>query len=194
MPTGYTHKIKDGQSFEDYAMGCARAFGALITMRDEPTDAEIPTFKSSSYHKSTLDKCIAELKMYSGMSISDAEGKALEEYTKAVEAYEKTLEERAGLSVMYADMLKKVEKWEPPTSAHSELKEFMADQIKKSRDSDCSVSYLRAPKLLSGEEWLTSNIEMSQKSLEYHKKGLKEEESRVDGRNEWVTDLRKSLT
>ena len=36
MPTGYTDKIKDGITFKEYAMGCARAFGALITMRDNP--------------------------------------------------------------------------------------------------------------------------------------------------------------
>jgi hypothetical protein len=42
MPTGYTAPIADGMTFEQFALGCARAFGALVTMRDEPSDAPIP--------------------------------------------------------------------------------------------------------------------------------------------------------
>lgn len=37
MPTGYTDAIKDGISFNQFILSCARAFGALITMRDEPS-------------------------------------------------------------------------------------------------------------------------------------------------------------
>lgn len=44
MPTGYTVGIADGKitTFEQYAMTCARAFGALVMMRDDPFDAPIP--------------------------------------------------------------------------------------------------------------------------------------------------------
>ena len=43
MPTGYTAYVQDGviTEFADFAMKCARAFGALIDMRDESLDAEI---------------------------------------------------------------------------------------------------------------------------------------------------------
>ena len=42
MPTGYTAPIKDGISFNDFMWGCARAFGALIMMRDDPPGTPIP--------------------------------------------------------------------------------------------------------------------------------------------------------
>lgn len=40
MPTGYTADIKDGITFRDFALRCARAFGATIMQRDE--DISIP--------------------------------------------------------------------------------------------------------------------------------------------------------
>ena len=43
MPTGYTVALYEGKdvTFEDFVMGCSRAFGALISLRDEP-NAPIP--------------------------------------------------------------------------------------------------------------------------------------------------------
>ena len=40
MPTGYTAIIEDDPNctFEQYLMRCARAFGATVTMRDDPLD------------------------------------------------------------------------------------------------------------------------------------------------------------
>ena len=38
MPTGYTLDLYNGKdiTFEEFVLKCARAFGALIDMRDEP--------------------------------------------------------------------------------------------------------------------------------------------------------------
>lgn len=57
MPTGYTHGVQDGTvtEFRDFALICARAFGATILMRDDPMDAPIPDeFQSSTYHLDRL--------------------------------------------------------------------------------------------------------------------------------------------
>lgn len=35
MPTGYTSSIKDGISFENFVLKCARNFGACIAWRKE---------------------------------------------------------------------------------------------------------------------------------------------------------------
>lgn len=44
MPTGYTYPVCEGKitEFPDFALSCARAFGALISMREEPMDAPLP--------------------------------------------------------------------------------------------------------------------------------------------------------
>ena len=55
MPTGYTSKIADGIGFKDFALSCARAFGACIEMRDDPSDKPIPNeFKPNDYHKKRM--------------------------------------------------------------------------------------------------------------------------------------------
>ena len=55
MPTGFTCDIKDGITFERFALNCARAFGALINMRDDSLDAEIPDeIKPSDHHVKAL--------------------------------------------------------------------------------------------------------------------------------------------
>jgi hypothetical protein len=61
MPTGYTAAIKDGISFQQFAMACARAFGALVMMRDEPSSAPIPDFQPSNFHVEHLELARAEL-------------------------------------------------------------------------------------------------------------------------------------
>lgn len=69
MPTGYTAKLHNGeeQTFPEFVMSCARAFGALITMRDDPADAEIPDeFKPSDYHVRELEKARERLSEVEG--------------------------------------------------------------------------------------------------------------------------------
>ena len=42
MPTGYTCQIETGITFEQFALNCSRAFGALSNMRDDPSGTPIP--------------------------------------------------------------------------------------------------------------------------------------------------------
>ena len=42
--------MNEGQDFKSFAMTCARAMGACVTIRDEPFDAPIPTIKPSDYN------------------------------------------------------------------------------------------------------------------------------------------------
>ena len=63
MATGYTHSIKNDITFEQFALLCARAFGACIEMRDDPTDKPIPKkFKVDSYHAKELKEAKTKLK------------------------------------------------------------------------------------------------------------------------------------
>ena len=65
MPTGYTAEVQKGISFDKYALNCARAFGALVSMRDEPSDKEIPEkLEPSDYHfkaKATAENNLSTL-------------------------------------------------------------------------------------------------------------------------------------
>ncbi len=53
MPTGYTQAIVDNPnlSFKSFVLQCSRAFGALVTMRDDDNNAPIPDeIKPDDYH------------------------------------------------------------------------------------------------------------------------------------------------
>ena len=193
MATGYTCEIKNGQTFKEFIMGCAKAFGALVTMRDEPADAKIPIFKPSTHHQENVDKLKAELVSYEKMSPEDCTARALSAFEKAKDSYNKSLCKKAALSLKYDSMTIEVEAWKPPTDDHVGLKDFMLDQIKISKENDCNTSYISIPKKQTGDEWLAENLEISMQSLAYHTKEIKEDKTKIDGRNEWVADLKKSL-
>jgi len=73
MPTGYTNCIKDGVTFEQFVWKCARAMGALVMMRDEPSNAPIPVkFEPSNYYAEEVAKAKAKLLHWFNISRNEA--------------------------------------------------------------------------------------------------------------------------
>lgn len=90
MPTGHTAKLYDGedQSFQDFALGCARSFGALITMRDEPADAPIPeSFEPDpdSYYARAVKRDTERLAELRSMTLEEARRQAQAERDAIIE-------------------------------------------------------------------------------------------------------------
>lgn len=194
MPTGYTHKIKDRISFKEYAMICARAFGATITMRDDSIDDEIPIFEASTYHKDNIDKHKNKLKKLINMSIDVANQKAEKEYQENLKYKEEAIKEDNDLKEKYEIMLLKTNEWQSPSLDHNEFKRFMISQIEDSIKFDCGGCYLtQEVEKLTGEEWLELQIEGANRDIKYHKKEWLKEVERTDGRNLWIKLLRESL-
>lgn len=198
MPTGYTAPIADGITFKEYAMGCARAFGALVMMRDEPQNAEIPeAFEESKYHKSAIEKETAELKELLAMDHATAAVKARDANQKQIDYHTKEIAKGEALAAKYKAMLAEVEAYESPSPDHDDFKKFMADQITDSIKFDCSSSYHReaieSAKLMSGEEWIPAEKKRLEDSIEYHKREHRKELARTNERTKWVKKLRESL-
>jgi vacuolar-type H+-ATPase subunit I/STV1 len=195
MPTGYTSKISEGISFNDFVLDCARAFGACITMRDEPMDKEIPVFKPDPYHKKQKVALEKEFEKVSKMTLEEAEIEAEAEYQSALKDRQETIAKEQELLRKYQIMLAKCQEWEPPTKDHVNLKDFMIRQITNTIKWDCDVSYYEEKKLvkLNGREWLTDRIEDVIKDIKYHTEKYEEEEKRTKGRNEWISKLKESL-
>jgi hypothetical protein len=121
MPTGYTDQIKDGISFEEFAWGCARAFGALIMMRDEPADAPIPEFKPSEYAQKVIAESEARLSELQSMDEQQIAAASIAEYEREYKQVEKWNQDKSELRDKYAAMLSKVLAWNPPTPEHQGL-------------------------------------------------------------------------
>lgn len=194
MPTGYTACIGDKDaSFEEYALGCARAFGALITMRDDPSDAPIPEkFEPTSYHLERVTEARKRQADLEAMSPALCEMAADGVYRKAVADYQKTVSEKTALKRKYETMLVRVRDWTPPTEEHKGLRTFMEEQITLCMDSDCTV-YSEPPVLQTGSLWLAAETERVKRDIEYHSEHHDAEVKRTNGRTEWVKALRESL-
>jgi len=196
MPTGYTDIISKGISFEEFVMSCARAFGACITMRDDPMDKPIPDkFEPSDYHKKALAQERRNLSKLNGMTEQQAGSAAKREYEVEQNRIAESTAKNKDLMDKYNDMLRQVNAWIPPTPEHSELKKFMADQITKSIDFDDMSKYYNEhpPKLLTGKEWLAIRKADTLRSIDYHTKEYAKEVETCEGRSTWVRALRDSL-
>jgi hypothetical protein len=191
MPTGYTHKIKDGQSFNDFVLGCARAFGACIMMRDDPQDAPIPErFEPSDYHVKELAKAKEQLIILSQLTAEDAEQKARYEYQAELARYNERVLENNNQNAMYAAMLERVKSWGAPAT-HVGFKKFMIEQIESSMRFDDYAP--DPPKQLSGKAWASKEEAKVLRDISYHQSENAKEIERTEGRNKWIKDLRDSL-
>ncbi|KKN34696.1 hypothetical protein LCGC14_0791230 [marine sediment metagenome] len=196
MPTGYTGDIAKGITFKQFALGCSRAFGALITMRDDSTDKPIPDeFLPSVYHAEALVEAKAELERVEKISLSEALDLAEEEYEAEKRHIDSAVEANSKLMAQYNAMLEQAQAWQPPTPGHNELKEFMVKQIKSSIEFDGMGAYYKenpAVRVLAAD-WLEQKRAKALKDIDYHTKEYKKEVDRVNGRNQWVKALRNSL-
>jgi hypothetical protein len=196
MPTGYTASVQDGTitEFKDFALQCARAFGALVTMRDDPADAEIPEeFKPNKFYQEHLDEARTALAEFEALDEIGVREAAATSNQRAVERYRNCLDEKAETRRRYVAMLEKVAAWIPPSPEHEEMKKFMRDQLNQSIEFDCSTEYMEPPAQLTANEWLNKRREELQKSLKYAEEGLQKEIERCAQRNAWVKALRASL-
>lgn len=195
MPTGYTAPVQSGKitDFAAFAMQCARAFGALITMRDESPEAPIPErFEPTDHHARELQVAVARLAELQAMTPEEVARASVKAHADAYTSWlerERTRREQRG---RYELMLAQVDAWEPPTDAHEGLKRFMREQLTESIRFDCGEPYPE-PVSPGPAEWLATQVEKAEWSAAYHTKADQEERERVEGRNRWLAALRASL-
>jgi hypothetical protein len=198
MPTGYTAKLCDGeQGFEEFALECARAFGATITMRDEPSDKEIPEFEPNTHSAEALKIAIKRKSEILSMTDDQCHEMAIAGYEKERDNCEKYRQDCEEKKQRLEAMMVQVESWESPSPDHKEYREFMLDQLRKTIDFDADPKYykerLSELKIQSGNEWQKKALEKIDWNIDYHTKENNREITRVNGRNKWVRQLRESL-
>lgn len=196
MPTGYTAAVSDGTvtDFPDFALQCARAFGALIMMRDEPSNAPIPeSFQPSDYSAKKLEKARNKVSELQAMTPEACDVAALADYNAQCESRAARVLGNTLTRERYEAMLTKVNAWEPPTPDHVHMKEFMVEQLESSINFDCSV-YSEDPLIQkTGLEWRIDQLATARRDIAYHAKASAEELERTATRNAWVKALRDSL-
>jgi hypothetical protein len=196
MPTGYTADVQSGKvtDFQTFALQCVRAFGALVMMRDAPSDAPIPEeFKPSDYSAKALQDATSELERLRLMTPSDVERAAAAAYDEALTRWAARRKERVQVRQRYEAMIAQVQAWDPPSQDHVEMKSFMLKQLRDSIDFDCSSDYDDRPVKRDSKKWHAQESKRLRESIAYHVKSHAEEVERTRGRNVWVRQLRESL-
>lgn len=197
MATGYTSDLYEGKdiAFPDFVMNCARAFNALIEMRDDPMDATIPyEFEASRYHTEQLKKAEADVARIKAWDDTEADSQSQLAYDRAQREYEESLANKAALRERYEAMLAQVKAWTPPTSEHQGLKDFMLKQLEGSIEHDCSTDYLNVPEHLTGSTYKEQQLHSARWHVSFHTEHREYSKKRAEERTNWVAALRKSLT
>lgn len=193
MPTGYTSKLHNGeQAFEAFVWGCAHAFGALILMRDEPSDSEVTEDRlTTDYYERRVAECEVELAEWA--ATTEEARRALHASWIASEQKSRGDHEatRVARKARYVAMLDKVRAWEPPTPEHVELRKFMLEQLETSIDFDCSV-FPHSP-LPGFVAWCDQRGEQLRKSVQYATEERAKERTRNESRIAWVRALKASV-
>ncbi len=193
MPTGYTNMVLEGATFEQFVWGCARAFGALAPMREDLANKSVPDkFEPCTYHANELRVAEEDLKIIQARDSSAWEGR-YNEYLKKMHKDDEERKRRDNdMRFKYTQMLHKVRAWEPPTSDHSGLKNFMIEQLEESINFDV-IGDRYKPTILVFEEWKRVELDRALKSINYHKAEFEKERQRTASRNNWISALRESV-
>jgi hypothetical protein len=195
MPTGYTANIKDGITFKQYAMTCARAFGACVELRDDPLADEIPVFTVGDYYPNALANAKQQLALYISYTDEEAEQGAQLDYDAELANIKRAIDEANDLEKKYNAMLVEARNWVAPTPAHAELKSFMMQQLLDSIRFDCGSYYYKDKVVtkLTGPVWRAHKITVEAKRITDYTESLEKEQARVIKNNEWVNALKESL-
>jgi hypothetical protein len=196
MPTGYTSDVQDGKLTElrDFALRCARAFGALIMMRDDPSDAPIPDeFKPSEFYTQRALQLADEIGNLEALTSAECLARQNEEIAKARGYRDEYLAEREVKRGRYEAMLVKVHAWEAPTADHAGLKRFMVEQLTDSIKFDCGSYEPEVPPVRDPHQWRDEKVASLKKDLARARAHLSEEKSRAEERTAWVKALKASL-
>lgn len=200
MPTGYTHKVQDGEITElrDYAYNCAYAFGAMIAYRDDNEQDKQTLPKklkgcSSSYYVDSLSKARQEFAEWRKKTPNARKHMFERHKKKELANLAKYIEKKGIEAKRYDSMIAKVEAWNPDNKMIP-LRNFMLQQLEESKKFDCSSDYYETKKLkwhrMTYEEWEQNHLQGIKRRIEYAVSELSKEKTRQKERQDWVDCLR----
>ena len=194
MPTGYTSAVKDGKAtFGQYVWSCARAFGALVMMRDEPHDAPIPEFEPSSRYRERAEKAESEIASLEAMSDGALEAHVGELRASVRRENVKRAETHRLERERYEAMLTMARDWDAPSPDHAGLRDFMISQLTESISFDFGSGPYAATEPGPAGDWRAERIASLREDVARYAKHDAEERDRIASRNGWVDKLKASV-
>ena len=188
MTTECTAMISSGATFSEFVLSCARQF--------MPGSQPVPErFEVDPFHANSLVENRAKLVELETMSVEDrVTGCAA--YNAQVEEHRVTgLRRMNELREQYIAMRAHVKAWHVPSDKHLGLRNSMLEQIDEDLERHCGYTHYDTPaKPLLPIEWLEQQKITVLNNIEYHNKKSREITQLTADRNEWIAQLRASLT
>lgn len=200
MPSYYTADIYDGKdiSFQEFALKCARAFGALVHMRDEPLNTPLSRPTISDYHTNEIKNIENEFALFLQSSTEQRKKMFEIEMEKEEAYYIKEIEKVKQTKNKYLTLIDDVKAYKPQSKELKEFKNFMFDQLIDGMKYDCSNEdwynkSIQSIKEETFETWEEERMNLYNSKLGYQKEALKKEKESIELANKWIDELYKSL-
>lgn len=200
MPTGYTYYIENGDitTGKEFLKLCIRAFGCCAGQREDPLSAPLVTeYKSDSYYKEQYEKSVKCLNEFKAKSIDEIECELESERINATNRNKERMHKKQSLREKYLKVREEVEKWNPPSSEHNDIKKFALEQIDMCMPTVSEINDLQNSRNCnmesSVEDYILDNIRLLEKDIEYYKRKMIEEEQRTASQNKFLKDFIDSL-
>lgn len=203
MATAYTEGIIDGstKTFKDFALICARAFGAAAHMIDDELSVKFKERIPDSFWDEQIkesEKMVEEIKSLSDENIIKRKKENIE---KSLERHKKEIEDKLRLKIKLNRFYLEAKNYKPPTEDHKEVKYFMIEQLESTIEWECDVKYNedeinRLNKELNNLNPETIRLDYLSnfyKSLELYNNEKKKELERCENSNNWYKAYLKSL-
>lgn len=169
MPNAYTMKIAEGQTFKDFATGCAMAF--------LPDRSSLVKIEVNDFNLCELGDSMKKLVGIANMTPEELDAAAIDDYQRLLKLYGELEGERAETEVKYHAMRDAVIKFDATTPMLAELKDFMLSRIDEGIALDCGAdAHPRfsdfiadaAKSAMSGQQWRDLHFRRNLESVHYH--------------------------
>jgi len=184
MGTGYTHGVEEGRitDLKEFVLVCANVSDMKTLPKSEV-----------SYHTKALEDLNAELNKLQGLTPTEI-NRLQDAHIKTTERQNKEYSDNKKLYVKrFEAMLAKVRKWEPPTPGHTQLKQFMIEQLEDGIKENSEVFQWKIPPKVKPSQYIKEERTRLFKDIEYHTNELRDENEKRAKENSWIIELFKSL-
>lgn len=191
--------IDKNQTFEQFVWTCARAFGALVMMRDESLGTKIDIeslTKPSDHYVESIKEYSEKINLLENMTDAEKSIHGQQKIASQLEYARSQIgsdkEERSKIE----DMIKQVIIWESPSDEHDGLKTFMLEQLTESIKYNLDEYYQEQIDRLTTMnpiDYYNQELEGAKNSLAYYEKAYTEELERCRTRKDWLIKLIESV-
>lgn len=195
--TGYTSLIANGKvkTAKDFLKVCLRQFGVLVDYRDEPLSADIPTkLEISDFYKKNCKEAEEKLISLVHRNSTEWEDAYKQAINEAAAAYDAARAKEKDEKYLLAELQRKIALWECPESVKN-IKNFALEQLQVSKPEDSSFQAEKLKKLesMTWEQYAAGQIADAQHGVDYSRKRLEEEKSRIAEQQEFLDNFLKEI-